>query len=55
MPRKDKGDFLEYITIPELTKELLVPPAERTGYACKKMAGALYAFIRSIAAFKVGQ
>ena len=45
----------QHIAMPELIKELNVPPERRTKRACKKMAGALHAFIRSIPAFKVGQ
>ena len=45
----------QYITMPELIKELKVPPKKRTERACKNMASALYAFIRQINEFKVGQ
>ena len=45
----------DHITIPELIKELKVPPEKRTESVCKKMAGALYAFIKSIPEFKEGQ
>ena len=42
------------MSIPKLIKELLVPPEQRTENACQAMAGALFACIRSIPAFKQG-
>ena len=44
----------EHITIPELVKKLTVLPGKRTDEDCKLMAGALYAFVSSMEAWKDG-
>ena len=43
-----------HITMPELVQKLAVPPEKRTNDDCELIAGALYVFITSMAAFKDG-